>query len=1747
MMDRQLRRLGGIFLLIFFTFSASHPTFSQGYYDFNWYFGNSNSGLIFNKFDTVPQLVNDQALAYGLGSSAVVSDPLNGSLLFYSDGNGLFNTAHLSMGVNLQGNDAANQQIAVSPVPGMVDQYFIFTNVAGTIESTIVENPAVLPALGTVINENTPTAIGGISDPIMVINNNANPREYWLLAQVGNQLNLYGIDASGVVLTPVLQTNITVDAAHFAYHFDTNKLAVAPKGTNENVQLYDLNPTGGIFSLDLAVANSGGYDAGVTESIFDVEFSPDGSKLYISRQGGDISSPNGDVLQYNVAVPNNSLPSVLSGAVFRSYGLKRGPDGNIYHLYQENSAIDPFLLGRLSQADSTFDLTIYESGLFLNNDFNGRQFPEFAFPQQRPFDVPDFMVNSSCDDPTMALTEVPVSFYAQVEPAPDSCRWSFGDGSSNDLAPIHTYAAAGTYDVQLTVFYGGVPETSLAQQITVTDPTEMPDLGADTTICRNEVLTLDPGIQGATSIGWSTGETTPTIDVDSAGYYWVAVEVGGCKMYDAIQVDICGDTVQIANFWYFGDNAGIDFNEQPPIPLNDGAQTAPEGVATVSDLNGDLLFYTDGQTVYNREHTQMLNGDNIGGSPDATQSSIIVQFPDDETQYYIFTTDDAFGDASNDMRMAVVDIKGDAGNGEVVIKDKPVFSKSTERVTANANWVIGHEFGNNTFRAYPVGTNGIGKPVLSSVGSVHSLGDERNAKGYMKLSPNDSLLAVALPGSQNFVEIFSFDDSLGAFSNPMRIDLEVNGGQGMVYGIEFSSDNQKLYASVDGLGGDVSRLFQMELDTLTQQAIQDTKRQFYEDTDASVRFGALQMSPAGQIYTAIEGSDFLGVITNPSAEFGMLTFQPNGFALVPGAPSRLGLPNFIQNQSQPPEQRGFSFSPVPTCVDQEVTFEAQSGCQLDMFSWRILNASNGVVASGSGGALAHTFATAGSYTAELTITNRCGLLETQTQNVVVSDVPADPELPDAVSFCTPNESISLTPANLDIDYVNGETFSWTDANGQVLVTDATVNITLPGDYTFTVTNTSGCTSSKTVTLADGRFPINLGPDLNVCQNDPLPDFDSGVAHGVGGNTVDWRILETGETSTGRTRAISTALAGTFSYEVTVTDGLNMCTAIDTAVILVNPTPVVTVDPMADPPTCGNMDGSLTATVNPAGSYNFFWTDSQGTVVSTTFDAIGLGAGLYTLVVTNSVTGCNATETYALNDDGPFMLTLDATSPDNCEGTGGGDFTVTLSGASVPANYDYIILDDMGGQVETGASNSATLTVPVPASLIAGIYSIEITDSAPGGCTQSLTGIEILPPDSVTFETEPLVETCEPEVELSAINIDPVVQNPTFEWLNLNTSVVVGDQSSVTVTEGGLYQITVTDNNTDASARLCPSAQQVQVFMNAPPNVSLVESGESCLDGQVTLNVFVDGATPSGDFTIDWTRPTFADNVATQIITETGNYEVTVFNVATGCSVTTSLNVDVFEPIMANPVTSPLCEGQPFTLDAGTTRTDLNYAWTLNGSPVGGNTKLLENQTQAGTYEVVISDGAGVCSVNVTIPVALNPFNEADLATSFTICSLDPNNDQITLQPGNTGDFTSFQWLSGGTLVSSLSSFTITSAGNYTGIFTNGFGCPDVVNIIVTEDCTQTIHLPNAFSPNGNGRNDDFRVFGDPSVTDFEIFIFNRWGEIIYHSDNIDFRWDGIYKNELVPLGTYPYLVKYINQFDAGSGTVELRGGVTVLR
>ncbi len=349
------------------------------------------------------------------------------------------------------------------------------------------------------------------------------------------------------------------------------------------------------------------------------------------------------------------------------------------------------------------------------------------------------------------------------------------------------------------------------------------------------------------------------------------------------------------NIWYFGYYAGIDFNVSPPKPLYNSALNTNEGCATICDKAGDLMFYTDGTTIWNKNHRVMVNGNGLLGHSSSTQSGVIVPRPGSKDFYYVFTVTDKYENYG--FCYSIVDMSLDSGRGAVTIKNQQMHPTCAEKVTAvtHANgidiWVIMKDWGNDEFRAYLITPNGLngfdnevkGYPVISKAGMVHQ-GDVYTKIGYLKASPDGKTLALANYG-MGFSELFDFNNATGQITQKMLLS---GSAYHFAYGVEFSPDGSKYYVSTCD---NPSFLYQFDLtydniDTII------AKRHTLSEMEGE-NYAALQVASDGRIYLAIVNFPYLGVISEPNEAGSSCKYNYLGFNLG-GAKSQYGLPTFIQ-------------------------------------------------------------------------------------------------------------------------------------------------------------------------------------------------------------------------------------------------------------------------------------------------------------------------------------------------------------------------------------------------------------------------------------------------------------------------------------------------------------------------------------------------------------------------------------------------------------------------------------------------------------------------------------------------------------------------------------------------------------------------------------------------------------------------------------------------------------------------------------
>ncbi|EAR14479.1 hypothetical protein RB2501_00346 [Robiginitalea biformata HTCC2501] len=454
-----------------------------------------------------------------------------------------------------------------------------------------------------------------------------------------------------------------------------------------------------------------------------------------------------------------------------------------------------------------------------------------------------------------------------------------------------------------------------------------------------------------------------------------------------------------AAVWYFGQYAGLDFSSGEPVALFDGLVNTVEGCDAYSDADGNLLFYTDGISVWDRNHQQMDGGNGLAGSPSTSQAAVVVPLPGSETIFYIFTPDDALayagglaGSTPNGLNYSVVDMSRNGGLGAVVRRNVPLLASASENITAVRNqgddfyWVVTHR--RDRFFAYRLTASGLDPdPVVTLLGPDTRL--PANFRGCAKISPDGTRLAIAHtivePGIESQLFLYDFDAGTGRVANPRAL-----GGDLLFYGVEFSPDSSKLYATGTLIGGETSDLFleteiveilQFNLTTADIPASRYRVHRFERPIQGFIG-GSIQLAVDRRIYHSMPGRE-LSVIRNPEAAGNACDFRPFDTNLG-GPAATYGLPQFIQSYFETVVEV------EPLCFGSTAQFTPDGAGDIAAISWDFGDPASGSRNFSDQILPGHQYSSPGVYEVRFDVTYRNGTRREFLQFVEIADVPDPP-------------------------------------------------------------------------------------------------------------------------------------------------------------------------------------------------------------------------------------------------------------------------------------------------------------------------------------------------------------------------------------------------------------------------------------------------------------------------------------------------------------------------------------------------------------------------------------------------------------------------------------------------------------------------------------------------------------------------------------------------------------------------------------
>ena len=300
--------------------------------------------------------------------------------------------------------------------------------------------------------------------------------------------------------------------------------------------------------------------------------------------------------------------------------------------------------------------------------------------------------------------------------------------------------------------------------------------------------------------------------------------------------------------WQFGNGLALDFRNGAPV-LGTSRINTPEGCASICDpVTGDLLFYTDGRTVWNRLHQVMADGTGLFGQESGTQTALIVPRPGTSHQFYLFTSG-VHGRPDNGIYYSLVDMNEDGGLGRIIEKNTLLLNSADEKLVAvracNGQdfWVVGHRSDPDNYYAWSVTRDGVSDTAVVSL-----IDRSFSSIGVLKASPDGRFLFSMI--GFNLAILLHFDNVDGVVG-PRILTLPGR------YGASFSPNSRYLYTAAQKGTGD--ELLQYDVSVADSASIAESRisiRAFPSPVKG------MQIGPDRKLYVM---ESFLTVLNNPDA------------------------------------------------------------------------------------------------------------------------------------------------------------------------------------------------------------------------------------------------------------------------------------------------------------------------------------------------------------------------------------------------------------------------------------------------------------------------------------------------------------------------------------------------------------------------------------------------------------------------------------------------------------------------------------------------------------------------------------------------------------------------------------------------------------------------------------------------------------------------------------------------------------------
>ncbi len=737
----------------------------------------------------------------------------------------------------------------------------------------------------------------------------------------------------------------------------------------------------------------------------------------------------------------------------------------------------------------------------------------------------------------------------------------------------------------------------------------------------------------------------------------------------------------------------------------------------------------------------------------------------------------------------------------------------------------------------------------------------------------------------------------------------------------------------------------------------------------------------------------------------------------------------------------------------------------------------------------HTFTTSGLHNVRLIATASCALPDTFIVPVNISDPPV-------AAF------VSNVPCGLTANFTDGSTgaisYAWNFGDAATSASPSPSHTySIAGNYpvTLIVTNAAGCVDTlqqQVIVSAPSAAAFTFTPPqctLNVSLQNTSANA----------STYSWNFGD-GTTSTNASPAHTYTDTGTYTIMLITDPGV--CADTTSQSVTLHLPPVAS---FTSVPGCNLVCNFINTTTGAVSfSWNFGDASTSSSPSPTHTYSVG-GNYPVSLIATNSF-GCSDTILNSIIINPPAVAA----------------FTFNAPQCMLPVSFQNTSANATSLLWNFGDGNTTTATNPTHTFSDSGSYSVTLIAN-PNQCPDTIT-------QTITLHGLPVAAFSDvPSCNYSCTFINSSIGGVSYTWNFGDASSSIQTAPLHTYPLAGNYFVSLITTDlfgcTDtAQQSIIISNNAVAGFTAAPPPCTLTASFQNTSANTTSYQwIFGDGSSST-------------DVNPVHVYAISGTYPVMLITDPAGCADTMIQQVTVSRAPVADFTNVGNCT---FTMAFQNTSDSADtYTWSFGDGASDVAASPAHTYTSTGNFNVTLTgiNSAG-CTDTITKQVSVVVFSPAGFVTAYDTCSMQA---QFT---GTSANSSSSYWYfgDGATSASQAAVHQYAQAGTYPLVFITNRGtiCADTLAVAfkATEDPQHGLYIPNCFTPNGDGLNERFTVIDFSKCETYHLLIFNRWGQLVFESDDLSNTWDGRYKGVAVPEDVYAWILKGDHTYRQGSVTV----------